>query len=272
MIRIVPKCQQYAWGKVGSSSLVANLALGGSEDGMIVDEDKPYAELWMGTHPSGPSLVSPGGQLLSDWLKENPGSVGRVPSGYGSDDLPFLLKVLSIKTALSIQAHPDKKLAEELHSNFPTVYKDANHKPEMAIALTKFEGMNGFRPLAEIHNHCQLFPELATILGAETVAKVKEAAPVAPKDTWEIKDRVYILATRKTPIVMTLPTGHTQKRPLLWFDEQKGFGFIEQEDGADLFVHHSEVKGGALSEGDSVEYDVGEGQKGPCAKNVSSVG
>lgn len=43
-------------------------------------------------------------------------------------DLPFLFKVLSVETALSIQAHPDKTLAERLHANSPDVYKDPNHK------------------------------------------------------------------------------------------------------------------------------------------------
>lgn len=177
MLRIVPKCQQYAWGKVGTTSLVAKLAKSGSVDGdMEIEEDKPYAELWLGTHPSGPSTVASDGSLLSEWLKEHPGSVGRVPKGYSQDNLPFLLKVLSIKTALSIQAHPDKALAEELHNNFPDVYKDANHKPEMAIALTRFEGMNGFRPLAEISEHCTLFPEFAAILGKQTVEQVAAAA------------------------------------------------------------------------------------------------
>ncbi len=53
-----------------------------------------------------------------------------------------------------------------------------------------------------------------------------------------------------------------------WFDVQKGFGFIEQESGDDLFVHHSEVQGDSLREGQKVEFEVGEGQKGPCAVNV----
>ena len=57
-----------------------------------------------------------------------------------------------------------------------------------------------------------------------------------------------------------------------WFDSEKGFGFIIQEDGGkDLFVHHSEVKTSGyatLDDGQKVEYEVGEGQKGPCAKNV----
>lgn len=55
-----------------------------------------------------------------------------------------LVQVLSIAKALSIQAHPDKKLAEQLHLNQGNVYKDPNHKPEMALALTNFEALCGF--------------------------------------------------------------------------------------------------------------------------------
>ena len=54
-----------------------------------------------------------------------------------------------------------------------------------------------------------------------------------------------------------------------WFNEDKGFGFIEQENGDDLFVHHSEIKGSPIKEGDKVTFEVGEGRKGPCAVSVS---
>ncbi len=54
-----------------------------------------------------------------------------------------------------------------------------------------------------------------------------------------------------------------------WFNVTKGFGFIEQESGEDLFVHKSAVKGGgSLQEGQKVEYEVGEGPKGLNAINV----
>ena len=57
-----------------------------------------------------------------------------------------------------------------------------------------------------------------------------------------------------------------------WFNADKGFGFITPEDGsADLFVHHSEIKMegyASLDENQKVSYDIGEGQKGPCANNV----
>ena len=59
------------------------------------------------------------------------------------------------------------------------------------------------------------------------------------------------------------------KGNIKWFDNEKGYGFIVQEDGGkDLFVHHSETDGYALQEGDTVEFEIGEGQKGPCAVNV----
>ena len=56
-----------------------------------------------------------------------------------------------------------------------------------------------------------------------------------------------------------------------WFNDSKGFGFIESESGTDLFVHFSEIQGDGfktLAEGQSVEYEEGVGQKGPCATKV----
>jgi len=59
-----------------------------------------------------------------------------------------------------------------------------------------------------------------------------------------------------------------------WFNESKGFGFIEQDGGKDVFVHHSAIQGQGfktLAEGERVSFDVVEGQKGPAAENVVSL-
>ena len=57
-----------------------------------------------------------------------------------------------------------------------------------------------------------------------------------------------------------------------FFNDQKGFGFITPDDGGkDLFVHITAVEGGELRDNDSVQYEIGEGQKGPCAVGVKKL-
>lgn len=91
------------------------------------DSSHTYSQLWMGTHPTLPSRTAKG--TLKEHLAANPSFIGtsvtkRFPDA-ASGALPFLFKVLSIGTALSIQAHPNKTLAERLHKERPDVYKGA---------------------------------------------------------------------------------------------------------------------------------------------------
>jgi mannose-6-phosphate isomerase len=155
--------QQYEWGSLGSGSLVARLGASGGHI-KAVDEARPYAELWMGTHPSLPSVVRDTAQPLTELI--NSATVEpQFLRQYGSA-LPYLIKVLSVRKALSIQAHPDKTRARTLHERDPKNYPDANHKPELAVALTEFKAMCGFRRLAQIRSAFALFPLLRAAVPA----------------------------------------------------------------------------------------------------------
>ncbi|XVF31598.1 hypothetical protein REPUB_Repub17cG0004900 [Reevesia pubescens] len=144
--------QKYDWGKCAAEAQVARLFV--LNCGAEIESDRPYAEFWMGTHDSGPSFLADeqqqqeeeaeGKVSLKEWIGKNPNLLGhKVLEKWGSD-LPFLFKVLSVAKALSIQAHPDKKLAKELHKLQPNLYKDGNHKPEMALAIAEFRALCGF--------------------------------------------------------------------------------------------------------------------------------
>nr|GME21352.1 mannose-6-phosphate isomerase 1-like [Ipomoea batatas] len=73
---------------------------------------------------------------------------------------------------MSIQAHPDKDLAARLHKEQPEVYKDGNHKPEMALALTDFEALCGFVSFEELKLVLQTVPEIGEVVGSAHVEQV----------------------------------------------------------------------------------------------------
>lgn len=89
---------------------------------------RPWAELWLGTHPNGPTKLDDGSPL-SDV----------------TGDLPYLLKVLSASQPLSLQAHPTAEQAEAGHR--AGTYGDPFPKPELLVALTPFEALCGVRPV-----------------------------------------------------------------------------------------------------------------------------
>jgi mannose-6-phosphate isomerase len=136
--------KHYEWGSAAYIPELLGLENGGR---------KPYAEMWMGTHPGGPSFAVSG--------------TGEQPLSTVSGELPFLLKLLAAEKPLSIQAHPDEAqaktgYAEENARRIPLdaperSFKDPNHKPEIMCALTPFQALCGFRPTDEIKRRLSLF-------------------------------------------------------------------------------------------------------------------
>lgn len=151
--------QPYAWGKPGDKSTVAQLV---GEN----DASKRYAELWIGTHPSKPAtLQSDKDTTLLQFFQGNAASaLGDNHVKEFGTNVPFLLKVLSIDKALSIQAHPEKAHAEKLHKADPAHYPDDNHKPELVVALTPFQALCCFRPLDEVKAFVAAIPALQDLL------------------------------------------------------------------------------------------------------------
>lgn len=129
----------------------------------------------MGTHSSNPSRDAETGRDLLDLIQDNQALLGSPIAAKFGRKLPFLFKVLSINKALSIQAHPNKKLAEALHARDPKNYPDDNHKPEMAIAITPFEGLCGFRPLAEVVHFLKEVRPFRDLVGEAIASAFSEA-------------------------------------------------------------------------------------------------
>ena len=149
----------------------------------------------MGTHTNGPAHLydSPETPLLSLISSDPTFYLGEtlVRKWPSSTHIPYLFKVLSIKKALPLQAHPDKDLAMQLQLKDPSNFVDSNHKPEIAVAIgdpirntwsramkgqgdgqvvvgdadTAFTGFVGFRPLEEIRGFLQTLPELGEAIG-----------------------------------------------------------------------------------------------------------
>ncbi|KAK2733739.1 Mannose-6-phosphate isomerase [Onygenales sp. PD_40] len=175
LIRLQCGVNSYDWGKLGQGSAAAKYAAASAPADFSIQDERPYAELWMGTHPSLPSKDVETQRSLLDLVQDNQALMSQeIAARYGGK-LPFLFKVLSIRKALSIQAHPNKRLAATLHERDPCNYPDDNHKPEMTIAVTPFEGLCGFRPLAEIVHFLRAVEPLRELVGAQAAETFENA-------------------------------------------------------------------------------------------------
>lgn len=163
--KLINYTQNYEWGTSGKEAFIPKL-LG------FEGEEKPYAELWIGGHPKLSSELLVDGKLynLKDVVEKYPKEIlGKLVVEKFGNKIPFLLKVLSANQALSIQTHPNKLQAIELHKNDSANYPDDNHKPEIAITLDFLIALVGFRPLEEIENNLNSMPQLHDFIGNEAV-------------------------------------------------------------------------------------------------------
>lgn len=193
MERVTGIVQHYDWGDVDA---IPDL-LGVAADG------RPWAELWLGTHAGGPATIADGRQLSAV-----------------SGPLPYLLKVLAAAEPLSLQTHPDADEAragfdrEERHgpdaSAPERLYRDANPKPELIVALTHFDALCGFRPVAE---SVDLLRSLGATELAGDLMRLGLGATVSGmyRGTVEVRDALAACAARPEPearLAVTLAEHH----------------------------------------------------------------
>ncbi len=176
--------QHYSWGTRNDNAFIAHLL------GIDPEQDLPFAELWMGTHPKAPSLLidpQQGSHDLAEWIKGDPEN--RLSTKHSMTlqyKLPYLFKVLSACEALSIQAHPNKQQAERLHKRDPDHYPDDNHKPEVAIAIDHLDALVGFVSAEQYEAMLKRTPEIAQLLkGTNSDIGTLKASVLGLLSLWE---------------------------------------------------------------------------------------
>jgi len=166
--------QNYVW---GSRTAIADFL------GRPSPASEPEAELWMGAHPAAPSEVERNGAWvkLPDRIAADPeAALGSDLIAWHGPKLPFLFKLLAPERALSIQTHPN---AEQARRGFEREnaaglalddprrnYRDPHPKPELIVALTRFDALCGFRPVQQV---AAGFTELALSSLADAVAALR---------------------------------------------------------------------------------------------------
>lgn len=159
MLKLIPAPKHYSWGSDEPNNLLKKIFLSclsklsdtKKKEELLTEaaQQSIWAEIWMGTHPSGMTLTAEKGGALLDTIKK---------------DLPFLFKVLAIKQCLSIQTHPDSESAIKLHSKDHKNYPDANPKPEMAIAIDYLDAFCGFCSPEELKENLHLYQSVRELI------------------------------------------------------------------------------------------------------------
>ena len=152
ILKLQNPIQPYAW---GSTTAIPNLL------GVANPQNRPQAELWMGSHPQAPSQVTLAGRAVSleKIIAQSPAEIlGKKTARCFHSSLPFLFKVLAAAQPLSIQAHPDQAQARIGFARenrlglaltaYNRNYKDPRPKPELICALSPFWLLKGFRSAA----------------------------------------------------------------------------------------------------------------------------
>ncbi|MBK8947033.1 MAG: mannose-6-phosphate isomerase, class I [Ignavibacteriae bacterium] len=167
--KLIPKIQNYAWGTKNEKAFIPKLL------GFKAEPNIPYAELWIGAHPKNSSeIIIENSQFpLIEIIEKFPKEIlGEKISKKFNKKLPFLLKILSIGKALSIQAHPNKNTAKYLNKIDPINYPDENHKPEIAIAIDKLNAIVGLKNIHMIKKRFEEFPILFELLNENLKKKI----------------------------------------------------------------------------------------------------
>lgn len=194
----------YPWGRAGDDALIHELS---ASRGLSPDRTQPAAELWMGAHPKAPARL-PDGRPLDEAIRQNTAHfLGQDLADRGYRSLPFLFKILDAARPLSIQAHPDRDLAPELHARDPKNYPDDNHKPELAVSLGGMTALIGFREPAEIYAFLKAIPELrALCLPGDAIYEEESALPAAPGSSAPDEERRSYVRELYGQLMQSSPT------------------------------------------------------------------
>jgi len=186
--------------------------------------------------------------------------------------------VLSVDTPLSIQVHPSKDQARQLHAKDPKNFPDSNHKPEVVVALSEFEVLSGFKEISAIIHTIGLFPELRLLLGQEKSKEFQQLLDGDRSGLHKILERFYATdaATLQRIVAMThdrlerFPTDEKAHKLFLYL-VSRGF---EADPGVfvALFLEHQVLKPGeAMFTPDRVLHAYLKGDAIECMANSDNV-